>query len=432
MAHHGDDDKPRIPRWNGDPSRFQHWKDEVRIYKLGENLNVNRSVAARLVGGLSGPARKVGLSMTDEDLFPYAAVYPAPPPVPPAAGQAAGDVPVPPDGPGKIDYTPVNRLGIENLVGRLQNKIVTQAPILKGERMTRFFEQHEYFRRRGERISEYIIRWDESVERLQEAGVDVMKMEDIPGWFFLRGAGLNLERRERVLGQLKDDHYPVEDIKNICIRFFPDIHTNERSTSTVSYGHRPRQALITTPVPVAPAEPPQPQHQGAEEHPEVSEDWSEWQEEEEAAEVNVSDLQNILQDELNGLAGDLEASGDGVEEYLDPTVAADLERACAQVSDASEALQTIRDVRAGLKGRGQGQVQGQARPPCLDRPAGRHPRQEGQEQVPRVRQDGTLVRRPGMLRPSGGGTACEAASQPWRQSDGDGFRLGSGPRRLHD
>ena len=264
MAHHGDDDKPRIPRWNGDPSRFQHWKDEVRIYKLGENLNVNRSVAARLVGGLSGPARKVGLSMTDEDLFPYAAVYPAPSPVPPAAGQAAGDVPVPPDGPGKIDYTPVNRLGIENLVGRLQNKIVTQAPILKGERMTRFFEQHEYFRRRGERISEYIIRWDESVERLQEAGVDVMKMEDIPGWFFLRGAGLNLERRERVLGQLKDDHYPVEDIKNICIRFFPDIHTNERSTPTTSYGHRPRQALITTPVPVAPAEPPQPQHQGAE------------------------------------------------------------------------------------------------------------------------------------------------------------------------
>ena len=46
-------------------------------------------------------------------------------------------------------------MGIENLVGRLQNKIVTQAPILKGERMTRFFEQHEYFRRRGERISEY-------------------------------------------------------------------------------------------------------------------------------------------------------------------------------------------------------------------------------------------------------------------------------------
>ena len=234
MAHHGDDDKPRIPRWNGDPSRFQHWKDEVRIYKLGENLNVNRSVAARLVGGLSGPARKVGLSMTDEDLFPYATVYPAP--ASPAAGQAAGDVPVPPDGPGKVDYTPVNRLGIENFVGRLQNKIVTQAPIVKGERVTKFFEQREYFRRRGERISEYIIRWDESVERLEEAGVDVMKMEDIPGWFFLHGAGLNLESRERVFGQLKDDRYPIEDTKNICIHFFPDIHTNERSAPASSYG----------------------------------------------------------------------------------------------------------------------------------------------------------------------------------------------------
>ena len=180
-----------------------------------------------------------------------------------------------------------------------------------------------------------------------------MKMEDIPGWFFLRGAGLNLERRERVLGQLKDDHYPVEDIRNICTRFFPDIHTNERSSPASSYGHsRTRQALITTPVPMAPAEPPQPQHQGAEKHPEAPED--EWQEEEEAAEVNVSDLRNILQDELNGFASDLGASGDGVEEYLDPTVAADLERACAQVSDASEALQMIRDVRAGLKGRGKG------------------------------------------------------------------------------
>ena len=316
MAHHGDDDKPRIPRWNGDPSRFQHWNDEVRIYKLGENLKVNCSVAARPVGGLSGPARKVCLSMTDEDLFPYATVYPAP--VPPAAGQPAGDVPVPPDGPGKVDYTPVNRLGIENFVGRLQNNIVTQAPILKGERMTKFFEQHEYFRRGGERVSEYIIRWDESVERLEEAGVHVMRMEGIPGpRSCLRGAGLDLDRRERVLGQLKDDHYPIEDIKNICIRFLPDVHTNEPSAPASSYGHnRTRQALITTPVPVAPAEPPQPQHQGAEEHPEAPEDWSEWPEEEEAAEVNISDFQNVRQDELNGLAGDLEASGDGVAEYV--------------------------------------------------------------------------------------------------------------------
>ena len=205
--------------------------------------------------------------MTDEELFPYATVYPAP--VPPAAGQPAGDAPVPPDGPGKIDYTPVNRLGIENLVGRLQNKIVTQAPTLKGDGMTKFFEQHEYFRRRGGRISEYIIHWDGSVERLGEAGVDVVKMEDIPGWFFLRGAGLNLERRESVLGQLKDHRYPSEDIKDICILFFPDIHTNERSAPmSSSYGHnRTRQAPITMPIPVeprAPAEPPQPQHQGAE------------------------------------------------------------------------------------------------------------------------------------------------------------------------
>ena len=49
-----------------------------------------------------------------------------------------------------------------------------------------------------------------------------------------------------------------------------------------------------------------------------------------------------------------------MEEYLDPTVAADLERACAQVSDASEALQTIRDVRAGLQGRSKGKSKGKS------------------------------------------------------------------------
>ena len=58
-----------------------------------------------------------------------------------------------------------------------------------------------------------------------------------------------------------------------------------------------------------------------------------------------------------------------MEEYLDPTVAVDLERACAQVSDASEALQTIHDVRAGLMGRSKGKGKGQGE--SKGKPSGR-------------------------------------------------------------
>ena len=58
-----------LPQWDGDPSDYQQ---EVRLYKTGENLEVNWSVAARLVGGLKGAARRVGLAMTDQELLPTA------------------------------------------------------------------------------------------------------------------------------------------------------------------------------------------------------------------------------------------------------------------------------------------------------------------------------------------------------------------------
>ena len=156
-AHHGDDDKPRIPRWSGDPSRFQHWKDEVRVYKLSENLIANRSVAARLVGGLSGPARTVGLPMSDEDFFPVASVIP---PAPLAAERAdAVDVPVLPDAPGRVDYVHRGQPpGHRESRRPPADKVVKQAPIPKGDCMTKFFEQHGYFWRRGPRRARQRVR----------------------------------------------------------------------------------------------------------------------------------------------------------------------------------------------------------------------------------------------------------------------------------
>ena len=43
-----------LPQWYGDPTNWREYQQEVRLYKTGENLGVNWSVAARLVGGLEG------------------------------------------------------------------------------------------------------------------------------------------------------------------------------------------------------------------------------------------------------------------------------------------------------------------------------------------------------------------------------------------
>ena len=61
-----------LPQWDGDPSGWRDYQQEVRLFKTGENLEVNQSVAARLVGGLRGAARRVGLAMTDQELLPTA------------------------------------------------------------------------------------------------------------------------------------------------------------------------------------------------------------------------------------------------------------------------------------------------------------------------------------------------------------------------
>ena len=49
------------------------------------------------------------------------------------------------------------------------------------------------------------------------------------GFFYLRAAGLTSERRERVLAILPDERMPYRAIKDICLRIFPEIHTNEKN-----------------------------------------------------------------------------------------------------------------------------------------------------------------------------------------------------------
>ena len=71
MSHSSRDDHGRkVPSWGGQPDLWEAYKDEVRIWLLGSPNTDDYSLAARLVSHLRGPARRIGLSLTDEELMP--------------------------------------------------------------------------------------------------------------------------------------------------------------------------------------------------------------------------------------------------------------------------------------------------------------------------------------------------------------------------
>ena len=59
-----------IPSWDGAPAGWQRYQEQVRLWRMGENLDVKYSVAARLVARLSGAARRACINMTEESLMP--------------------------------------------------------------------------------------------------------------------------------------------------------------------------------------------------------------------------------------------------------------------------------------------------------------------------------------------------------------------------
>ena len=66
----GDHEEHRkyVPSWDGNPTGYKVYKDAVRIWLPSEKLDVDFSLAARLVQNLTGSSRTLGNSMTDVEL----------------------------------------------------------------------------------------------------------------------------------------------------------------------------------------------------------------------------------------------------------------------------------------------------------------------------------------------------------------------------
>ena len=194
------------PSWDGNPARWQVFKDEVRLWTLASNARVQYCLAARLVRQLTGSARRIGLSMTDADLS------------------------------ADSEEDPLSG------ITRLMTRLAALAPadiIRKGAHLNAFFREEKYKRRSGERIAEWISRWDDGLDKLGQDGVDFAATGDLAGWFFLQHSGLSEDRIEMVRASVPmDREFNLPLVKSAVLRLFPNAHERERRASVVPGGWR--------------------------------------------------------------------------------------------------------------------------------------------------------------------------------------------------
>ncbi len=211
-----------IPRWNGDPPGFKRWQQEVKIYRLRKDMSKEVSYAAELIVGLNGAARSAALQLTEEDLWPQHKLM--------RDAQDEVDLAQDLDDQGTrpnarwVTNKEANYMAIETLVKRLERDLLQSKPVQRGERMEMFVGTNKFQRRRGMRMTEYNLLWQKSFDELKEVDIDLSKLENVAGWFYLKGTGLSHEQRDRVLAVLPDEHYPVETLKSTMVRLFPSIH----------------------------------------------------------------------------------------------------------------------------------------------------------------------------------------------------------------
>ena len=319
-----------LSQWDGDPSGWRDYQQEVRLYKTGENLEVNWSVAARLVGGLRRAARRVCLAMTDQELLP-------------TARNITDSLER------KADR---NRRGIEALMTRLEAELGQQRPQKKGESLEIFFVSNMLQRKRGERITDYITRFEEGIKTLEDNDINLLTIDDVPGRMLMRKASLTQERRERLIAALPDEHFAINDVKRVLVRLFPELHINEHRESDgysrrsrnehtgpssayqrreqTSYPRRYRSALAT------------------------GHEWADTDSVDDETDVNSADLQGFVRSKLEALSAGIDDFPSDLSSVFTQDESSRLENAAMELSSVPEALVTIRAARDKMKGKSEG------------------------------------------------------------------------------
>ena len=124
-----------------------------------------------------------------------------------------------------------NRRGIETLMTKLEAELGQQRPQKKGESLELFFAPNKLPRKRCGRVTDYITRFEEGIKTLQDNEINLLTIDDVPGWMLMRKASLTQDRRERLIAALPDEHFAINDVKRVSVRLFPELHINEHRES---------------------------------------------------------------------------------------------------------------------------------------------------------------------------------------------------------
>ena len=71
--------------------------------------------------------------------------------------------------------------GVKNVTAHLKARLGPETKVRKGTTMNEFFRGTQYIRRGGERVSDWLTRFDEGIDHLREDGVDISKVADLVG-----------------------------------------------------------------------------------------------------------------------------------------------------------------------------------------------------------------------------------------------------------
>ena len=204
-AEAGSGERRHVPTWNGNAAKWESFHDEIRVWRLGENLNVKHSLAARLVSGLSGPARMTCMTMDADQLHP-----------PPG------------DGPVATADERRNIAGLDNAMN-----VVKKLPARKNGLLNAFFRDGSLARTKGEPIAMWLVQYNEQLGKLNRVGLDtVTSLPDVAAWQALNLAGVTEDRIERVVSRLPDDTFPLDAISVELNRVFASVHMSEHVSST--------------------------------------------------------------------------------------------------------------------------------------------------------------------------------------------------------
>ena len=279
MATFDRDDNHRhpIPTWDGAPQGWQKYVEQVRLWQLGENLDVKFSLAARLISRMSGSARRACINMPAADLMPV-----------------RGFAGVDDEAGGEIAESVLENLaaGIENVMKKLKENLHPEPLVSRGEALSAFFKSSRYTRRLGMRFTEYNTLFEEGLEKMRTEGVDIRPLEPTLGWFYLQHGALTPERKERVYTALGGEDYTLQDAKKVCLRLFAEIHMHEhRPKPFFQKGGRPAQV-----------------HEVGDGHGDEGEEepWDDDEEGDEESTASHRDVQEVIRDELQGLPQDLQ------------------------------------------------------------------------------------------------------------------------------